>query len=265
MMKFEGVLSKMMSSAGPPVRYAMELGDDLVLVNHWIGRELKLDYKGYIVCSCGKIVDRVFRQNFCYQCFMTKPEAGDFVLRPELSKAHLGIADRDLAWEQAYQLQPHLVYLANSGGLKVGVTRRAQVPTRWIDQGASAAIVLAEVPNRYLAGAIEVELKKHLADKTVVKKMLSGLDAEIDLKLEKEKATELLPDELKVYVSADDSLTELSYPAPSGYVHRKSLNVEKDFPFSGTLQGIRGQYWLFSNGLALNVRSYEGRSVQIEV
>ncbi|MBI1316286.1 DUF2797 domain-containing protein [bacterium] len=264
-MRFEGPLNKMMSTPAEPVRYAMELGTDLVVINRWTGKELRLDYQGYIVCSCGKIVDKVFRQNFCYQCFMTKPEAGDFVLRPELSKAHLGVAERDLAFEQAYQLQPHIVYLANSGGLKVGVTRRAQIPTRWIDQGASSAIVLAEVPNRYLAGIIEVELKQHMGDKTVVKKMLSGMDDPVDLTAEKNKAAALLPAELQAYVSPDPTVTKLSYPAPAGYVHRKSLNPEKDFPISATLLGIRGQYWLFSNGLALNVRSYEGRVVGVEV
>ncbi len=264
-MKFEGSLSKMMSSPGPPVRYAMELGDDLVVPNVWIGKELSIEYLGYIVCSCGKVVDRVFRQNFCYECFMTKPEAGDFILRPELSKAHLGIADRNLEWEMAYQLRPHVVYLANSGGLKVGVTRESQIPTRWIDQGASAAIVLAQVPNRYLAGAIEVELKKHYADKTVVKKMLSGVDEPINLPDEKQKAALLLPEDLRVYLSPDTEVYSFQYPSPSQFVHRKSLNVEKDLPFKGTFLGLRGQYWLFSNGIALNVRSYEGRAVSVEV
>ena len=77
-----------------------------------------------------------------------------------MSKAHLDIEERDLDYEKKVQLQPHVVYLAYTSGIKVGVTRKSQVPTRWIDQGATSAIEIVEVPNRYLAGASEVKLKR---------------------------------------------------------------------------------------------------------
>lgn len=103
---------------------------------------------------------------FCKSCFFEVPQAADWVMRPELSKAHLGIEERDLSYEKEMQLQPHIVYLANSSEVKVGVTRKSQIPTRWIDQGAHEAILLVEVPNRYLAGITEVALKNHISDKT---------------------------------------------------------------------------------------------------
>ena len=46
----------------------------------------------------------------------------------------------------------------------MGVTRKTQVPTRWIDQGAHEAIEIVKVPNRYLAGITDVALKAHVDD-----------------------------------------------------------------------------------------------------
>src|SRR5690606_42098080 len=108
-----------------------------------------------------------YRQGFCYDCFYRSAEAGDWIMRPKLSTAHLDITDRDLEYEIRVQLQPHVVYLALSSELKVGVTRKSQVPTRWIDQGAVQALSIMEVPNRYLAGITEVALKNHFSDKKI--------------------------------------------------------------------------------------------------
>src|SRR5690606_32085347 len=102
------------------------------------------------------------------------PQAADWITKPELSTAHLDQEDRDLEYEKKVQLKPHIVYLANSSNVKVGVTRKTQVPTRWIDQGAHEAIEIVEVPNRYLAGITEVALKDHVADKTNWRKMLKN-------------------------------------------------------------------------------------------
>lgn len=246
------------------VGYSLDFGDQLLYLNQMIGKTFRMDFSGSIECFCGKNVDRVFRQNFCYDCFFNKPQAGEAILRPELSKAHLGEEDRDLEWEKAYQLQPHIVYLAFSGGVKVGVTREGQMPTRWIDQGASAAIILAETPNRYLAGVIEVALKDHMSDKTNVKKMLSSGDAGFNLIEEKEKAKELVPSDCQEYISSNDVVTQINYPTPPDFLHKKSLTLEKAPEFEARLTGIRGQYWLLDNGQAFNVRNHEGRIVTID-
>ena len=136
------------------------------------------------------IEKEIYRQGFCKNCFFDIPSAGDWIMRPELSKAHLGIEDRNLDYETSVQLTPHIVYLANSSNVKVGVTRKTQVPTRWIDQGAHAAIEIVEVPNRYLAGITEVALKNHVADKTNWRKMLKNDIEDVNLIEWREKLKE---------------------------------------------------------------------------
>lgn len=262
-MRYTGPLSKMKTNLAETVGYYLEIGDDFVFMNELIGKELTLRYSGQITCHCGDLVTGVFRMNFCKNCFFTKPEAGDAILRPEESKAHLGEEDRDLEWEKKYQLQPHLVYLANSAGLKVGVTREQQRPTRWMDQGATAAIVLAQTENRYQAGAIEVALKEHMSDKTPWQKMVKGEDPEIDLLAEKENASKLVPEEFKSFISSDNSITEITYPIQEYPIKAKSVNLEKVEEIQGKLVGIRGQYLLFSSGAVMNVRSHEGRHVEL--
>ena len=159
-MTYQGVLKKMQTELGAPIQYYLVFKEDFVHLNTLLGREINIDFQSYECLNCHE--DKaIFRQGFCKNCFFDTPQAGDWIMRPELSKAHLGIEDRDLAYEQKVQLQPHIVYLANSSHLKVGVTRGSQIPTRWIDQGAHEAIEILEAPNRYLAGITEVALKDH--------------------------------------------------------------------------------------------------------
>jgi len=146
--------------------------NDFINFNQALNKKLNLKFIKFQCLNCGK--DKpIFRQGFCKSCFFETPSAGDWIMKPELSTAHLGKEDRDLEYEKRVQLQPHIVYLANSSNVKVGVTRKAQVPTRWIDQGAHEAIEIVEVPNRYLAGITEVALKDHVGDKTNWRKMLT--------------------------------------------------------------------------------------------
>jgi hypothetical protein len=183
-----------------------------------------------------------------------------------LSTAHLGIADRDLEYEQKVQLQPHIVYLAVASDIKVGVTRKTQVPTRWIDQGASQAIAIVEVPNRYLAGITEVALKSHYTDKTNWRKMLQNETQTFDLIKEKEKVESLIPAEAREYFySQKNDLYELQYPVLNFPAKVTSLNLDKTPTFRGKLTGIKGQYLIFENGTVFNVRSSEGYVVTIAV
>jgi hypothetical protein len=264
-MDFSGPLRKMLTQQTSPVKYTLDIGDDLLKMNDLIGRKIKLAYNGKIMCHCGELKDKVFRANFCYDCFYSKPEAGEPIFFPEKSTAHLDIEDRDLEWEKKNQLQPHLVYLANSAGLKVGVTRLNNMLTRWSDQGASYGIPFMEVPNRYLAGIGEVELKKHISDKTPWQRMVKGEVPEVDLKAEKEKLQELLPQDLKQYVSQDNEVRALEYPVNKYPEKAKSLNLTKTPEFEGTLSGIKGQYLLFEEGVVFNVRSHEGYITTISV
>lgn len=264
-MRFKGPLSKMKTSLSDEVKYYLEIGDDVLFMNELIEHPIRIEYQDKITCFCGKDVHEVFRMNFCKSCFFEKPEAGDSILRPELSKAHLGVEDRNLDWEKKHQLQPHIVYLANSAGLKVGVTRSYQKETRWMDQGAISAIVLAETNNRYEAGAIEVALKEKMSDKTPWQKMVKGEDQFIDLIEVKEEAKAWVPDEFRSLLSADDFITNVKYPVSEYPLKAKSVNLEKHLGVADTLIGIRGQYLLFKSGAVLNIRSHEGRHVSIDV
>lgn len=264
-MRFSGPLSKMRTSNIDSLRYYLELDDDTITMNDLIGRTISIHWQGHMICSCGKQVTEFFRMNFCRNCFFEKPEAGEAIIRPELSKAHLGIADRDLEWEKAYQLQPHIVYLANSAGLKVGVTRANQKLTRWADQGAIEAIVLAETPNRYQAGIIEVALKEYLSDKTPWQRMVKGEDPIVDLVDSKSKIRPYLPDEVTSLYSLDNTTYRLHYPVNQYSTKVKSVNLQKEGDIEGVLNGIRGQYLLFEDGRVMNIRSHEGFVVDFEV
>jgi hypothetical protein len=234
-------------------------------LNQCINKSLSLSLKGYECLNCQK-TEPIFRQGFCKKCFFESPQAGDWIMRPELSKAHLDIEDRDLAYEKKVQLQPHIVYLALSSHLKVGITRKSQVPTRWIDQGAHQAMALLEIPNRYLAGVGEVALKEYFSDKTNWRKMLQFNEVpEIDWTLERNKAIDTLPNELKPYIIQDESLTTLHFPVERYPEKVKSLNLVKEKQHTGVLKGVKGQYLIFEDNTVFNVRSNEGLVVELTV
>ena len=221
-MSTEAPLRKMSSEREPDgqVRYRLELGDQLLFLNELIGRDFEMEFGGNILLL-QRNGSKVFRQHFI-RLFYSKP--GDVSSAPDGTSR---LEDRDLEWEKAYQLQPHIVYLANSGGVKVGVTRVAQMPTRWIDQGASSAIVLAEVPNRFLAGQIEVHLKEHFSDRTHVKKMLQSEEIAHDLHEERGRAMELLTDEFRTYCAEKAEVVELSYPLKSTSFTKRAFNLKR--------------------------------------
>lgn len=265
-MTYSGNLLKMKTHLDTPVRYELALGEHLVSMNELIGEKVQIRYEGRINCKvCGRKTAKVFGQGFCYPCFMNAPENSPCIVRPELCEAHLG-KGRDVEWETKNHLQPHVVYLALSSGVKVGVTRQDQVPTRWIDQGAWKAIRLAEVPYRNLAGQIEVALKEHLADKTNWQQMLKNILAEdVDLLAEKARIQSLLPTDLQQYASPHDEITEIIYPVDQYPQKIKSINLDKAPEINARLEGIKGQYLLFEGGEVINIRKYEGYWVEVAV
>jgi len=264
-MKYTGQLRKMHAKLGKEVQYDLPIGDDLVNINQFIGKEITLSYQHRIECiKCGRVTVKSFNQGFCYPCFRDAPEAADWIMKPELSKAHLGIEDRDLAYEKSVQLKPHVVYLSLTSGMKVGVTRDTQVPTRWIDQGAVKAIKLAETPNRYLAGMIEVGLKDHMADKTNWRKMLMNTYPDIDLIEKKNETKNLLAEEYHQYIAKTDEIININFPVLDYPVKVKSIGFDKVPEYTGILKGIKGQYLLFENGIVMNIRKHGGYIVSLE-
>lgn len=263
-MNYQGTLSKMQTEFGNPIQYYLVFENSFLNLNQLLGKPMEIEFQGYQCLNCGK-AKKIFRQGFCYDCFMSSPAVGDWIMKPELSTAHLDIEDRDLEYEKRVQLQPHVVYLALSSEVKVGVTRKTQVPTRWIDQGAVQAIPIVEVPNRYLAGITEVALKNHFADKTNWQKMLKNEVPNMDLIAERNKVFDWLPTEVKDYFPKEEKIIQLDFPVLQYPKKVTSLNLDKTPNFSGTLTGIKGQYLLFEDGTVFNVRTYEGYVVKMSL
>lgn len=263
---YEGNLLKMKTVLDQPVQYTLVLNESPVAINSLIGSHISIHFSGRINCiACGRSIKKAYGQGFCYPCFINSPQNAECIIRPELCKAHLG-EGRDVAWEEENHMQPHIVYLALTDAVKVGVTRKTQVPTRWIDQGAWKVIPVVEVPYRYLAGKAEVALKDYFTDKTNWRNMLRNkTGSSADLQSFSQTLAEKLPDDLKAYYCGDCEVTEIHYPVEQYPDKVKSLNLGKSPEISGTLAGIRGQYMIFDDGRVFNVRNHSGYYVQLAV
>lgn len=261
----QGNIRKMHTDLQSPVHYHLPIGDEKVDMNALIGKTITLTYLGQINCiHCGKKTKTSFSQGYCYSCFNTLPQTDPSIVRPELDLSYLGIS-RDMEWAKENALKPHYVYLAYSGNLKVGVTRESQVPTRWMDQGATKAIKLAKTPNRHIAGVIEVALKEHFSDKTNWRQMLKEQNnTDIDLYEAKQKARELLHPELKQYVCNEDEDYVIDYPMNMELDKITSFGFDKVNEYSGILKGIKGQYLVFEDGKVINIRKHSGYLIELK-
>lgn len=263
-MKITGGLIKMKAELKAPIHYHLPIGSELIDVNSLINKRIRLTYENDIFCiNCGAKTYKSFNQGMCYPCFQSSPLASECIIHPERCQAHLGIG-RDMEWETKYHLTPQIVYLALTANAKVGITRKPQIPTRWIDQGAVQTIVLAEAPNRYLAGMIEVSLKAFIADKTHWQKMLKNqINPDVNLLELKKEMTQNLSPELRKYV-VDSELQDLSYPVLEYPEKVKSLSFDKLPVVEGVLTGIKGQYLMFDYLNVLNIRKHQGYVVSLE-
>lgn len=263
-MTFEGVLTKMESEFTQPIQYYLVFENDFINMNQLLEKTISIQFVKYQCLNCG--ADKpIYRQGFCRTCFFEIPQAADWIMRPELSTAHLGKEDRDLEYEKKVQLQPHIVYLANSSNVKVGVTRKSQVPTRWIDQGAHEAIEIVEVPNRYLAGITEVALKDYVSDKTNWRTMLKNEIQDEDLVEWRERLKKYIPEEATDYYIESNTETNIEFPVNKYPEKLKSLNLVKQQQYMGKLVGIKGQYLIFEDNTVFNVRANEGLFVNISI
>ncbi len=263
-MNYQGVLTKMETEFSEPIQYYLVFENDFLNMNQLLDKTISFQFVKYQCLGCG--LDKpIYRQGFCQSCFFELPQAADWIMRPELSTAHLDKEDRDLEFEKKVQLQPHVVYLANSSNVKVGVTRKSQVPTRWIDQGAHEAIEIVEVPNRYLAGITEVALKDHVADKTNWRTMLKNDLKDEDLVDWRHKLKDFIPEEAKDYFIENNTETQLKFPVLQYPEKPKSLNLSKTPSYKGVLKGIKGQYLIFEDQTVFNVRANEGLVVEISI
>tara|TARA_B100000900_G_scaffold412701_1_gene435044 strand:+ start:856 stop:1668 length:813 start_codon:yes stop_codon:yes gene_type:complete len=240
-----------------PVQYYLPVGNQLLDMNQWIGKHIQFIFNGDIFClDCGVKTKKSFNQGFCYTCFQNSPMSAECIIKPELCRAHLG-EGRDMEWERKYHLKDHYVYLAVSSGVKVGITRDTQVPTRWIDQGASYAVPIARTPNRYLCGVIEVSLKDYLSDRTAWQRMLKNEITHVDLAEKRDEIIKLIPEEFQDYVLRDEEILNIEFPVNEYPTKVKSLSFDKTPIIEGRLVGIKGQYLLFDGGQVLNIRKHQ--------
>jgi len=264
---YSGTTKKMHSTkTNNDVQYSFYIGEDLLGLNDYIGHSISFKFLDKIFCqACNKEIKKSYFQGYCYPCMISVPQASECILRPELCRAHKG-ESRDMEWSQSHCLKDHVVYLAITSGLKVGVTRLNQTSTRWIDQGAVEAIELAIVPNRFLAGELEVFLKSHVADKTHWQKMLKDeYDRSMCLVKEKEKIIKLLGSSYKDYILYDNDATKNDFPIIRSPKKIKSKNFDKQKFVEGQLTGIKGQYLIFDYETVFNVRRHTGYMMQMEI
>jgi len=253
------------------VNYALPLYDnleqnELVDLNQFIGKEISIRFNHMINCVVtGKRIKKTYGDGMSYDTFMSSPMASPSIIRPELSRIHEGIALRDEEWERKHHLTPHVVYLSKTSGIKVGVTRDTQIPTRWIDQGAVEAIILAKTPHRGAAGMIEVAMKDFIADKTNWQRMLKNELTDEAIIDKKEELIEEFPEEYEAYLEYDNTVVKINYPVLSYPSKVKSLKFDKIPIIEKKLAGIKGQYLIFDDETVINLRSHTGYHISIEV
>ena len=260
------ILKKMDTELKDVVLYTLEIHGKSHDMNSYIGQQIKINWSGEVICHCGKSMRTFYRNSgYCYKCYWESPKASQSIFRPELCTAHLGIEERDLEWERKFQIAPHYVYLANSSGIKVGITRGTQGIIRWMDQGASQAVLFAETPNRRFSGDIEVILKRFVADKTNWRKMLSGDPDWLDLVKIKEDLIKHVPFEFKKYILTNNVVSEIRYPVKRFPKKIRSIKLERTPKLEGRLLGIKGQYLLLDEDRVFNIRSHEGFVTEFSV
>ena len=250
---------------GLPLIHIVEPNGSISL-NEWVGRHIKIKFTGNIHCiATGKKVNNTYGEGLSYDAFLTSPLSCPSIVNPELSRIHEGIALRDFDWEQKHHNQPHYVYLSRTSSIKVGVTRSTNLLSRWIDQGATEGIRLAETPYRQLAGKIEVMLKDHIADKTAWQSMLKGECSDtLSLLEKKNQLLEYFPEELYTFVDDHDLIQTIEYPTIELPSKPKSIKLNSTPEVEGRLMGIKGQYWLLDNDRVLNIRAHAGYEVDLQ-
>ena len=266
-----GHLAKMDVQLANTVQYQLPLDDQRIALNDLIGHSIRLEYRGDIHCiHCGRRSKKSFSQGYCYPCFTKLPQCDTCIMSPEKCHFHHGTC-RDPQWGEKYCFTDHFVYLANSSGVKVGITRGTQLPTRWIDQAETQDLLSFRVQTRYQAGLIEDCIREHIADKTSWQKMLKG-NAEMadlaairdDLLIKSESGLELLEQEFGLQALQrlyNETTTEIHFPVTRFPEKVKSFNLDKAPLVEGELQGIKGQYLILDTGV-INIRKYTGYNIE---
>ncbi|MDR2212698.1 MAG: DUF2797 domain-containing protein [Pseudomonadales bacterium] len=274
MTECRGQARKLDSRLERPVQYHLPLGEKRVALNPLLGQQLRLCFTGRIFCChCGKLTNKSFNQGYCYRCFESLAQCDTCVMSPELCHYAQGTC-REPVWGEHFCMQDHIVYFANSSGLKVGITRASQVPTRWIDQGATQALAVLRVRSRQQAGLCEAMFRQHVTDRTNWRNMLRGEQEAVDLCAERDRLLQECTVQIEdlrqrfgvhaVSVINGVDAVNISYPVERYPDKLVSLDFDKTPGIGGVLQGIKGQYLLLEQGV-LNIRKYTGYELELIV
>lgn len=267
----QGPLKKMCAKLDASVQYTLPLGEERVPLNALIGQTIKLRYTGNIACvHCNRVIKKSFNQGYCYPCFTSLAQCDMCIMKPETCHFEAGTC-REPEWGETFCFQPHVVYLANSSGVKVGITRQTQIPTRWIDQGAVQALPIFRVKSRYISGLIEIVIAKHVSDKTSWQQMLKNNVEPVDLiakrdelmhhcKLEIAEISQRFGEQAVMFLE-NETVVDIHFPVEHYPLKVKSFNFDKNPEVSGVLQGIKGQYLLLDTGV-INIRKFSGYDVE---
>ena len=267
----QGLLNKMHARLESTVQYELPLSDQRIALNPLLGKAIKLTFTGNIRCvHCSRTIKKSFNQGYCYPCFISLAQCDMCIMKPETCHYEAGTC-REPSWGEAFCFKPHIVYLANSSGIKVGITRQTQIPTRWIDQGAVQALPIFKVQSRYMAGLIEIAIAKHVSDKTSWQQMLKNHVAPLDLADKRGELVSKCDVELTEIIKrfglqaieflVDESSVDICFPVDTYPVKIKSFNLDKNPEVSGILQGVKGQYLLLDAGV-INIRKFSGYEVE---
>lgn len=269
-LKMTTVLGKV---PGEAVQYTLPIGDDYLPLNEAIGKTISIKFSGTINCvNCGKKTNKSYSQGHCFPCMKKLASCDMCIMKPETCHFDNGTC-REPEWGMAYCMKPHYVYLANSSGLKVGITRATQIPTRWMDQGAVEALPIAKVQTRLQVGLMEVIFKAHVNDKTNWRKMLTNTLEEVDICAKRDELFEMCKDEIivlqnkyenSIELISDAEVVNIEYPVNVYPEKVKSFNFDKTPEVTGVLNGIKGQYLLLDTGV-LNLRKFTGYELTFEI
>jgi len=244
--QYHGQLAKMVGSLeadSPRVSYQMALDSQRIDMFPFIGQDIKLEFAGEIHCqACDRLTKKSYSGGFCFPCSQTLAQCDLCIMKPETCHS-------------------------NSSGLKVGITRGTQVPTRWIDQGATQALPIFRVKTRLQSGLVEVMFKSHVSDRTDWRKMLKGISEPIDLIAKRDELMAACHAEIAelqqqfgedaIQALADEPVWDIDYPVQQYPEKVKSHNFDKTPEIGGVLQGIKGQYLILDTGV-LNIRKFSG-------
>ena len=271
----QGCLSKMQivpGGQGGAVQYTLRAGEHRLDLNRRLGHSLELSWTGAIACThCGRATKKSFAQGHCYPCFKKLAQCDTCIVKPETCHFDAGTC-REPKWAERFCFQPHVIYLANSSGVKVGITRGTQVPTRWLDQGAIQALPILAVDTRLQSGLVEVLFKEQVADRTNWRAMLKGEVEPLDLVAERDRLLAQLEGGLnnlrerfgaETIRTLDEAPVNFDYPVLEFPRKVVSHNFDKQPRVSGTLLGIKGQYLILDTGV-INLRKFTGYEVVVD-